>query len=290
METLISKLQYKNYERGEFSSIEMRTAEETIQLIKDYPWDEQRHLASVELTCPSVTIEHYTGKFLKIGPHFGGKFCLYLSEGRKISEKIVQHLEDSFEIITDFYSDVDISKSFDRLFTIFRPKRHFVTASFQYTVTLFRVLSLFLMPILLMIYGVLFELAGLSRIGGRFSVWPALLMPLMFIFISCIGFRVLINYYTYCRGLYINLSKGHNNFYFGTEGDYKEYFKSDIISISSYQNLNHRSAWSGYHVFEIDFKNGEQIRFPNLLLSEGLFRKKFSEQNINRIHKKIPLV
>lgn len=196
METLISKLQYKNYERGEFSNSEMRTAEETIQLIKDYPWDEQRQLASVELTCPSVTIEHYTGKFLKIGPYFGGKFCLYLSDGRKISEKIVQHLEDSFEIINDFY----------------------------------------------------------------------------------------------CKGLYINLSKGHDNFYFGTEDDYKEYFKSDIINVRSYQNLNNRSIWSGYHVFEIEFKSGEQIRFPNLLLREGLFRKKFSEQRIARIHKKIPLI
>lgn len=179
MKTLISKLQYKNYEKGEFNNIEMRTAEETIQLVKDYPWEEQRQLASVELTCPSVTIEHDSGRFLKLGPHFGGKFCFYLSNGRKISEKIIQHLEDSFEIITDFYNNVDISKGFDRLFLVFWPKSHFVTASFQYTSS------------------------------------PGSIGKLFFNFLTGSDQP---------KDLYINLSRGHNNFYFGTEDDYREYF------------------------------------------------------------------
>lgn len=244
MKTLISKLQYKNYEKGEFNNIEMRTVEETIQLIKDYPWEEQRQLASVELTCPSVTIEHDSGQFLKLGPHFGGKFCLYLSNGRKISEKIIQHLEDSFEVITNFYNDKDISKGFDRLFLVFWPKSHFVTASFQYSCTPENIVESFF-----------------NFLAG--SEQP--------------------------KDLHLNLSRGHNNFYFGTEDDYREYFKTDIISINLYKNLYNRRG-SQYAIYEIRFKNGEQIRFPNQLLSETLFYKKFIGQNINRIHQRDPVL
>lgn len=244
MKTLISKLQYKNYEKGEFNNIEMRTAEETIQLIKDYPWEEQRQLASVELTCPSVTIEHDSGKFLKLGPHFGGKFCLYLSDGRKISEKIIQHPEDSFDVITDFYNGVNISKGFDRLFLIFWPKSHFVTASFQYSCT------------------------------------PENIVDSFFNFLADSD---------HPKDLYLNLSRGHNNFYFGTEDDYREYFKTDIISINMYSNHNRNRSNRGA-VFEINFKNGEQIRFPDLLLSEMLVAKKFSGQSITKIHQREPLL
>jgi len=58
MTSLISKLQYREYEKGEFDAIAARTLEEVISAVLSFPWDTERHLTSVELTCPSVTVEH----------------------------------------------------------------------------------------------------------------------------------------------------------------------------------------------------------------------------------------
>jgi hypothetical protein len=58
MAEFISKLQYKTYEKGEFSDEKARSLEETIQLIKNFPWEEQRG-GDVQLTGPSVTIQNF---------------------------------------------------------------------------------------------------------------------------------------------------------------------------------------------------------------------------------------
>jgi hypothetical protein len=73
---LISKVQYKRSEKGEFHEIAKRDLNDTILLLENYPWDIERSLAPVELTCPSITLEHPIGTYLKIGPYFSGKFFL----------------------------------------------------------------------------------------------------------------------------------------------------------------------------------------------------------------------
>jgi lipase chaperone LimK len=55
MPEFISKVQHKTYEKGEFSDEKVRTLQETIELIKAFPYDDERALTSVELTGPSVT-------------------------------------------------------------------------------------------------------------------------------------------------------------------------------------------------------------------------------------------
>ena len=54
MPEFISKLQHKTYEKGEFSDEKVRSLDETIKLIKTFPWDAERTLTDVQLTGSSV--------------------------------------------------------------------------------------------------------------------------------------------------------------------------------------------------------------------------------------------
>lgn len=79
---LISKVQYKRSEKGEFHNVKSRNLEETFSLIESFSWVTERIGAPVELTCPSVTIEQPVGTYLKIGTYFSGKFALYFLNAR----------------------------------------------------------------------------------------------------------------------------------------------------------------------------------------------------------------
>src|SRR6478752_897284 len=95
MDSLISKTQYKRSEKGEFHEVAERNLDDTISLIVNYHWDTERALASIELTCPSVTIEHPNGTCLKIGPYFSSKFSLYYLYNNKIYLKVAKTIEDA---------------------------------------------------------------------------------------------------------------------------------------------------------------------------------------------------
>ena len=52
MVRLTSKIQYKNFEIGEFIEEEKRTYEEIINLIEKFPWDRERENIKIDLTNP----------------------------------------------------------------------------------------------------------------------------------------------------------------------------------------------------------------------------------------------
>ena len=65
MTALVTKIQYNNFETGEFSEVRERTYEETVDLIEHFPWNKQREKLVIDLTNPSVTIEGGDNDFLK---------------------------------------------------------------------------------------------------------------------------------------------------------------------------------------------------------------------------------
>ena len=81
MPDFISKLQYKNYEKGEFSDEKVRGLDETIQLIKNFPWTKQRGV-DVQLTGPSVTIQNEYAEYLKTRASFStvNSVCIITTE------------------------------------------------------------------------------------------------------------------------------------------------------------------------------------------------------------------
>ena len=284
MDTLTSKVQYSNFEKGEFTNIAPRTFEEVKQQIIDYPWQGQRHGASVELTCPSVTIEQNYDSFLKLGPYFNGKFCLYLCENHQVYDKVCTTLEDSFDIIYNYFLDNNIRHEFEKSTSLSNPTGHFATGTFEYKVDRERVLWFLSFPVLVLFLPFLMLIIGLLLFSSHAPNLTGLGFLVLLMFIMGGGnLYLFFNYYRRCKNQVISISKGSDTFYFGEGDDYRVYNKKDISEIRLYEYQNTRSAWTDYNVYEIDFENGEQLRFPSLLLKNSLFRKKFLE---HRIHSK----
>lgn len=280
---LITKLQYRNCEPGEFFSIAPRTFEETVRLIKDYPWVIQREHASVQLTCPSVTIENHSGSFLKLAPYYNGKFCLYLLDSTDVlSRSILLKLEDGFSFIHDFFNDVDISHGFSSMSFAYHPGIHFITNRFEYTITpgrVFRFLAFPEIP-LTVFYGYLF----IKMIIRDASFVTFFIGLLLFMLLAGFSLCLFFNYYFFSKKLYLRLSAAHDRFLFGRKDDFTEYHKDDIESIILYHNKGSRCPWGLYYVFEIYFTNGDFIQFPSLLISEPALIWKLPGKKTEEVH------
>src|ERR1700760_3863791 len=130
MTNLISKLQYKYYEKGEFTEQKARSLDETIELIKTYPWDKQRG-QDIQITCPSVTILDENGNYLKMGVYFSGKYCFYyLDADHHLYEHPVATVDEALLIVNNFFAGTLDLEKFERNHTVFNVISHFETGSF----------------------------------------------------------------------------------------------------------------------------------------------------------------
>ncbi len=50
MKTILSKIQQITYEKGEYSHAQLRTWDETLELIHQFPWHDQRNGLNVGFT------------------------------------------------------------------------------------------------------------------------------------------------------------------------------------------------------------------------------------------------
>lgn len=283
MSQLITKIQYRNCEAGEFFNIALRTFEETVEQIKGYPWALQRVNASVHFTCPSVSIENHSGNFLKLGPYYNGKFCLYLLDSTGVlSRCVLLTIEDSFPIIQDFYNDKSIAHHFSSLSFVFHARKHFVTNRFEYTVTFERVIRFLIFPeIPLTVYFGFSISRMILKVGSFFSFVFGLML---FMFIAGFNLFLFVNYYFFSKDLYLRLSAGHDRFLFGRKDDIREYCKDDIEIITLYHNRGQRCPWGFYYVYEIHFTNGDFIQFPSLLISEIALLQKLPGKKTEEVH------
>jgi hypothetical protein len=283
---LISKVQYQNYEPGEFTNICSRTLSETTELVASFPWQEYRHPAFVKLTGPSITIEHPAGRFLKIGPYFNNTFCLYfIDETEKLQVRIVPGLNDCFAAITAIYNNADTFVSHQKAPFYEEPKKHFVTNRFEYTVTDSRIINL-LKPT------IFFTILFLLGFTLGFTHWELITNPVGASIAGSISalyigpnLYLLYNYYKHSKDLYLKLAKGQNEFYFGPKESPKKYLKEDIEVVHILSNHGSKCPWSHNTVFKIIFNNGEVLQIPNLLIKTTVFVEKFPGQNIEWKHK-----
>ena len=70
MRLLNVKVQYKNFEAGEFVDEKERTYEEAIGLIRKFPWNQQRENLQVSLTNSSITLDLDKKSYLKLVPYY----------------------------------------------------------------------------------------------------------------------------------------------------------------------------------------------------------------------------
>jgi hypothetical protein len=286
---LISKVQYKTCEKGEFHDIAARSFEQTRALLFDFPWDDERHMTSVELTCPSISVEHPEGTYLKVGPYFSGKFVLYyLNSRKKVYFKAVNTLDEAADAIEQFFKQYGILGEYAKYGFVVNPSKHFITNTFEYTVDRQATRTFFRAPVftatvcLIMWVGMFFGSNGGWNLG--FPIAMLLIIFTMFAPHTYLYF----NYRWSDEDQYLQISKGCDHFSFGTLNTPRVYKKHDVDRIIIFGNQNRRNPWESAKVFQVIFKNGEQIQFTSLLISASKLRMKFEEHPFEEVDKFFP--
>lgn len=291
MTPLISKVQYKRSEKGEFHEIAKRSLDYTISLILNYPWDTERSLATIELTCPSITIEHPIGTYLKVGPYFSGKFSLYyLDTDNKVYLKTANTLEDACVWVKAFFEQKGKLHGFEKYGFTISPSVHFRTNPFEYTINTKATITFFMFPIYMTPLILLIMWLKYLERPESFTLITAVGMMLFILLISSPLIYFFFNYLSADKDYYIQISKGHDEFVYGLVANKKLYNKQHIAEINSYGSYYSRSLWSECEVFIINFKNGEQIRFTSLLIPGGKLRQKFPDHHITNNKKFFPTI
>ena len=280
MAEFISKLQYKTYEKGEFSDEKARSLEETIQLIKNFPWEEQRG-SDIQLTGPSVTIQNEYVEYLKLGLYFNGKFCLYFYDRNDhLFELHEPNLEDACQIVTDFFNGLSIEEKFDKHFFSIGPKSHFETSTFEYRVNNTMVFFRFLLMIVLSGSAILGTIAFFKLNDAPFLL---LLLDIVIDIICLQAFYFMVRLYLRSKNMYLNILRGRDEFQFGIDNDIVTYSKREIESINTYGQTSRSSRI--FNLMEVIFKNGSAIIIPGIIIEPFTLAEKFLDIKINYITK-----
>jgi len=142
MPEFISKLQYKTSEDGEYTDEKARSLEQTIELIKKFPWDIEQY-ADLGITGPSITILDGNGNYLKVGIYYGGKYSLYyLNSKNHLYERKNIKMDIVYATVTEFFINEVDPQNFEKQNYSFGIKRLFNTNQFEYYIKLWKVLLL----------------------------------------------------------------------------------------------------------------------------------------------------
>lgn len=279
MTTLISKLQFKNYEAGEFTHTSTRTFEELIKLIERFPWKEQREEIVIDLTNPSVTIEGRNKDYLKLALYYNQKYVLYyFNEMQQLFVKSFVSLQDAYNYIKQFYETaVFDTTDFKKEPTIFQKNsKHFISNDFKYTVTpssarkyLFSTSGMNFMFSLFILLFIIYK--GFNGLNTFLLIG---LLIAIFTIGGGIHLILFISYYKYVADKTLTLSKGNDQFCYGSINNPIFYKKNDIIKYSIIRSQGSRNQFNGFAITEIEFKNGEFIKIPNLLLEYSDIERK----------------
>jgi hypothetical protein len=285
MPSLISKLQYKYSEKGEFAEEKSRSLDETLQLFSTIKWDEERG-GEIGLTVPSVTIVDDMGNYLKVGTYFNGKFCLYYFDtGHRLYEHPVLNIEEAEPFIKDFFNGQLNVASFERHRGVINAASHFENGTFCYKVNAAKFYARM----------AFFTFLAFLEALCFCSLLVAQNMPLfaqLFFFplISCIiGFLCyqqykITLYYIRCRKWVLELSANSAIFSYGQEGEMFAYNKTDIANINMYGAVG--KGQSPLSICVITFKNGAEIKIPVMLIDGWVLESKFPHIKVNWMTKK----
>jgi hypothetical protein len=294
---LISKIQYNDCEPGEYKDEKDRTAEETFQLIEQFPWTGQRKNFHVGLTGPSITLQNDNGEFLKLGLYYNSKFVLYyFDRSHTLYTTSFPQYTEAYPEIRAFFGPAPFDgKNFQQQHTW--PTNnfaHFVDRDFHYRVTAKR-----LVRYTLTTSGICFG-AGLFFLGVLIPdiKWGLLTNPVIFIMMSIFLFFLggglnlilIINYYRFARGKLLIISQGSDIFYYGNENQPQPFNKKDITTINKYEPSGYRNPIAYFCWFEIQFKDDTSIGIPNILIGELVLEKKFPEIKVQTVRTRWPSI
>lgn len=282
MTKLTSKIQYKNFEVGEFIEIQLRSYNELIELIEKFPWNIQRDKIVIGLTNPSITIERRNNEFLKLSLFYNQKYILrYIDKTQNLFVKTFIQLNDAYDYIKNFFEQSKFcTKEFRRESTWFQNNiKHFITNDFKYVLT-----SKSIGQYLLLTSGIYFFLSitilisfllkGLNPIN---LIGLIVLLLIMFLIGGGLHLIIFLNQYNYAKNKILIMSKGNDTFYFGKTDNPSKYNKTDILQYSIIRSRGRRNILGGFAIIEIEFKNGTILKIPNLLVDYFAMEQKLFE-------------
>lgn len=282
MTKLISKIQYKNFEPGEFIEIQERTYDEVVELIEKFPWNNQRDKIVIDLTNPSITIEGKNNDFLKFALFFNQKYVLhYFDETQTLFTKSFSSYKDAFEYIKIIFEQLKFDTTdFKRETTWFQHNlKHFVTQDFRYVLTTKSIRNYLLSTSgmnfsLSIVFLFLFLLKGLNSLNVIGSI---VILLVMFLIGGGLHLIIFFNYYSYLKDKILIMSKGNDIFYFGNFDTPTKYNKTDILQYYTIRSRGSRNQFSGFAIIKIEFKNGTILKIPNLLVDYLAMEQKLFE-------------
>jgi hypothetical protein len=290
---LVSKIQYNNCETGEYKEEKDRTPEETIRLIDQFPWKEQRKNFHIGLTGPSITLQNIQGGFLKLAPYYNGKFALYyFAPDHTLYIKSLLQYDEAYPVIRSFF-DAD-TEPFDT--TGFQRQHtwptnnfvHFIDRDFHYTVTPQRIFRYLLgssginfaaFLFFLGLFGVDIFQHGLEPHPGAF----AFAIPFLFFMGGGLNLILFANYYRYAAGKMLVISQGSDIFYYGPEDQPQPFDKKDIVQVTRYEPRGSKNPIGFFMWVGIGLKDGRSLAIPNLLIDSDDLEKKLT--GISVVHK-----
>ncbi len=272
---MIVKVQYKDFEPGEFTDIRDRSYAETMALIGAFPWEEQREHLRVGLTTPSVTIEAPTGEFLKLALYYSGKFILYYIDGRHQEfVSVLASCDEAASSIQTFFlesssppGDFTLKQTFLQQVMV-----HFRTGDFTYRMNLARltgaiaVICLFLMIPAMLTFGVLAP--------GKSGFWPFLIPAFAFLCFAAVRIVLLVNHYRFASGQVLMVSLGLREFSYGPAGNPDRFNKDDSRQIITH-GMRAKGGYPALTRVEIIFADGKSIDISCLIMSQEDLVAKF---------------
>jgi len=265
MPEFISKLQHNTYEKGEFTDEEVRDVEETLHLVRTFPYDRERTGTDIQLTGPSVTIQDEYVNYLKVGLYFNGKLCIYyLDRDNHLYEYHAADVDDAANMVKDYFTGQLNLQKFDRHLFNIGNRPHFVTNHFEYRIKFW---PYFLFASLLLLLLIILVSMIISSRSVALSLFPMIIF--LVITICAIYYNIFIN-----KDTYLQISKGSDTFLFGnSESDAKTYNKADILKFEIGESRNQDLLG----IYELYLKNGEVLRISSLLIKRYDLLKKFSD-------------
>lgn len=282
-----SKIQYKNFETGEYVEEKKRSFEELIEIIEQFPWEKERDKILIDLTNPSITIQGNNNDYLKLAVYFNRKFVLhYLDVDEILYDKSFMDIRDSYKYLEKYFNGTFDKSEFKKQNTWLKKNvQHFVSQDFHYTVT----------PASIRKY--LWSTSGMNFIFSAFIIFLfifknelpinniALYFILLFMLFMGGGLNLILffNYYSYCKDKILIMSKGNDLFCYGYKNYPVKYNKNDILQFTTIKSRNHRSPIADFAIIKIEFKDGAVIKIPNLLVDDtSLEHKLFQYRKIEK--------
>lgn len=291
--TLLSKLQYNNFEPGEFTGREPRSYEQTIALIGSFPWEDQRDHLRVSLTNPSVSIQDNKGNFLKLALYYNGRFVLhFFTPEKRLYTKSFSHYEETYPYIRAFFDhhpfqtmDLKQEITWGQTNLI-----HFADKDFRYFLTpkkirayLFRTSSIS--------FALTLFLVGLSLWHpSQWIVSLFVFLPVIFFIGGGLNLLLFANYYRYSKDMILVMSKGNPQFSFGPMEGPESYDKKDILGVRQYVANGSKNPVSDFAWVEIGLKNGQSLIIPNLLIDDADLVNKLDGLPMQRIARGWPSI